>query len=171
MERLDIETFKEVKKIPLTLILDNVRSMNNVGSLFRTADAFRIEKLILCGITANPPHPMIHKTALGAEDSVAWEYFKSTLEAVEQLRAKAYKIWALELATDSYRPEECVMTPEDKVALVIGNEVHGVNDNVIACADRCIEIPQLGTKHSLNVSVSTGIALYTLVSPLLKELQ
>lgn len=170
MNRLDAETYKERKKISLTLLLDNVRSMNNIGSIFRTADAFRIEQIILCGITATPPHPMIHKTALGAEESVAWTYAPSVVEAVQQLKAEGYRIWALELATNSVPPEQSILSPEDKVALVIGNEVHGVSDEVIALAERCIEIPQYGTKHSLNVSVSTGIALYTLVAPLLPSL-
>ncbi|MBB6275091.1 RNA methyltransferase [Porphyromonas circumdentaria] len=171
MNRLDIGTYKERKKIPLTILLDNVRSMNNIGSIFRTADAFRIERMILCGITAVPPHPMIHKTALGAEESVEWEYSPSILDRVLALKAEGYEIWALELATHSLPPEQSLLQKNQKVALVIGNEVHGVSDEVIALADRCIEIPQYGTKHSLNVSVSTGIALYTLVSPLLSSLE
>lgn len=171
MERLDVESFKMVEKISLTLVLDNVRSMNNVGSLFRTSDAFRIEKIVLCGITATPPHPMIHKTALGAEYSVDWEYHPSTVSVIKELKARDYKIWALELATDSFSPDESRMEKGDRIALVVGNEVHGVDDEVISIADRCIEIPQLGTKHSLNVSVSTGIALYTIVASQLKILQ
>lgn len=171
MNRLDTETYKERKKIPLVLVLDNVRSMNNVGSIFRTADAFRIEKILLCGITAVPPHPMIHKTALGAEESVAWEYVSSISEKVQTLKEEGYEIWALELATESLSPEKCTLCPNQKVALVIGNEVHGVSDEIIALASRCIEIPQYGTKHSLNVSVSTGIALYTIIAPLLPQLK
>lgn len=171
MNRLDVERFREERKIPLVVVLDNVRSMNNVGSLFRTADAFRIEGLILCGITAAPPHPMIHKTALGAEECVAWEQCATAEEAALMLRAKGYKIWALELATESVIPEECRLQEGERAALFVGNEVHGVSDEVIALADCCVEIPQLGTKHSLNVSVSAGIALYTLVSPLLSSLK
>ena len=159
MQRLDVEQFRSEEKVPLTLVLDNVRSLNNVGSLFRTADAFRLEGLILCGITGLPPHPMIHKTALGAE-----------LSAVERLRGKGYKIWALEQATDSLCPEESPLTPPERVALVVGNEVHGVADEVIACVDRCIEIPQYGTKHSLNVSVSAGIAIYSIVAEYLRTM-
>ena len=170
MQRLDVEQFRSEEKVPLTLVLDNVRSLNNVGSLFRTADAFRLEGLILCGITGLHPHPMIHKTALGAELSVAWEHAESTLEAVERLRSKGYKIWALEQATDSLCPEESPLTPPERVALVVGNEVHGVADDVIACVDRCIEIPQYGTKHSLNVSVSAGIAIYSIVAEYLRTM-
>ena len=170
MQRLDVEQFRSEEKVPLTLVLDNVRSLNNVGSLFRTADAFRLEGLILCGITGLPPHPMIHKTALGAELSVAWEHAESTLEAVERFRSQGYKIWALEQATDSLCPEESPLSPPERVALVVGNEVHGVADAVIACDDRCIEIPQYGTKHSLNVSVSAGIAIYSIVANYLRSL-
>ena len=151
MQRLDVEQFRSEEKVPLTLVLDNVRSLNNVGSLL-------------------PPNPMIHKTALGAELSVAWEHAESTLEAVERLRSQGYKIWALEQATDSLCPEESPLTPPERVALVVGNEVHGVADEVIACVDRCIEIPQYGTKHSLNVSVSTGIAIYSIVANYLRSL-
>ena len=170
MHRLDVETFQQESKVPLTLVLDNVRSMNNVGSLFRTADAFRLERLILCGITALPPHPMIHKTALGAELSMTWQKAHSAEEAVLALRDEGYHIWALEQATGSVTPEESPLKASEKVALVVGNEVHGVSDKVIALADRCIEIPQYGTKLSLNVSVSGGIAIYSIVADYLRSM-
>lgn len=173
MHRLSPGAYKESAKIPLVLVLDNVRSMNNIGSLFRTADAFRIEALYLCGITACPPHPMIHKTALGAEESVSWRYFSSTMEAVEDLRRGHYLLTALEQTTHSVLPQpyNSLLCPEHRgIALLVGNEVHGVEEEAIAHMDYCIEIPQYGTKHSLNVSVAAGIALYELVRESLSTL-
>mgnify|MGYP001672400743 FL=1 len=141
--------------------------MNNIGSIFRTADAFRIEALVLCGITATPPHTDIHKTALGAEESVAWHYEPSILEALRALRAEGYHLLALEQVHDSLSLETFVPDPAMRYALVLGNEVHGVSEAVVSEVDQCLEIPQYGTKHSLNVSVATGIALWQMVSPLL----
>ena len=170
MNRLDKASFDASDKIPLTIVLDNVRSMNNVGSVFRTADAFRLERIILCGITARPPHPDIHKTALGAEDSVLWEYHAETLNAVKGLIDESYIVYALEQAEGSTSLPD--FTPEDgrSYALVLGNEVHGVQQEVINLATHCLEIPQYGTKHSLNVSVAGGIAIWQMVAPLLKQL-
>lgn len=170
LHRLDIETFRKSTKVPLTLVVDNVRSMNNIGSFFRTADAFRLEEIILCGITATPPHPMIHKTALGAEESVQWRYMADTIEAVTTLKQQGYTLCALEQATHSISPEQISLSQYHLMALVVGNEVHGVQDEVIDCMDHVIEIPQYGTKHSLNVAVSAGIALYTLTAPYFTEL-
>lgn len=170
MERLDLQSFARSNKMPLVIVLDDVRSMNNIGSVFRTADAFRLEGLILCGITARPPHADIHKTALGAEDSVAWRYSPSALEAVKSLQSEGYIVYTLEQAEGStslpnFKPEE-----GKKYALVLGNEVHGVKQEVIDQASHCLEIPQYGTKHSLNVSVAAGIAIWQMVSPLLNRL-
>lgn len=171
MERLDKEAFKLSDKIPLTVVLDNVRSMNNVGSVFRTADAFRLERIILCGITARPPHPDIHKTALGAEDSVSWIYSESTLSAVQTLVEEGYQVYALEQADGSTSLPSFEPTLSERYALILGNEVHGVQQEVINLATHCLEIPQYGTKHSLNVSVAAGIAIWQMVSPLLPHLQ
>ena len=170
MERLTLEDFRREKKLPIVVVLDDVRSMNNVGSVFRTADAFRLEGLILCGITARPPPPDIHKTALGAEDSVAWEYASDSLEAVRQLRAAGYEVLALEQAYDSVSLENFTPKEGTRYALVLGNEVRGVRDEVMAEVTTSLEIPQHGTKHSLNVSVAAGIALWQLAAPLLPTL-
>lgn len=169
--RLSRADYAERAKLPLTLVLDNVRSMNNVGSVFRTADAFRLEELRLCGITATPPHPDIHKTALGAEDCVRWRHFGSTLEAVEDLLASGYKVYALEQARGSLSLETIELRPEQRVALVLGNEVRGVAQEVVDVCTGCIEIPQFGTKHSLNVSVAAGMAIWQLVRGLLPTLR
>ncbi|MBF1046836.1 MAG: RNA methyltransferase, partial [Porphyromonadaceae bacterium] len=158
MERLSADDYRTSAKLPLILVLDSIRSMNNIGSIFRSADAFRIEGLILCGITAQPPHPDIHKTALGAEESVSWRYSSSCLEAVRELQAKGYTVLALEQAHESLRLDRFVPEPGARYALVLGNEVKGVAEEVVAAADHCLEIPQYGTKHSLNVSVAAGIA-------------
>ena len=160
LNRLSIADFKQADKLPIVLVLDNIRSLNNIGSIFRTADAFRIACIYLCGITATPPHREIHKTALGATDSVDWKYRDSTEKALQELRQDAYQIVAIEQADnsillDNYQPEK-----QGKLALVFGNEVHGVDDKVVETADYCLEIPQSGTKHSFNVSVSTGIVLW-----------
>jgi tRNA G18 (ribose-2'-O)-methylase SpoU len=160
LNRLTTEEFKEEKKTPLVLVLDNVRSLNNVGSAFRTADAFRIEKIFLCGITGTPPHKDIHKTALGATDSVVWEYVDSSIEAIINLKNEDYIICALEQADKSIKLHEFSPNPELKYALVFGNEVFGVEDEVIQVSHHVIEIPQFGTKHSLNISVTIGIALW-----------
>lgn len=170
MERLSADDYRTSAKLPLILVLDSIRSMNNIGSIFRSADAFRIEGLILCGITAQPPHPDIHKTALGAEDSVPWRYNSSALEAVRELQAKGYTVLALEQAHESLRLDHFVPEPGARYALVLGNEVKGVAEEVVAAADHCLEIPQYGTKHSLNVSVAAGIALWQLAHPLFPQL-
>lgn len=167
MERLGLKDFAESVKIPLVIVLDNVRSMNNIGSVFRTADALRLEGLYLCGITACPPHTDIHKTALGAENSVHWEYHSSTHDAVDLLLKAGYQVFALEQARGSISLENFVPEANNRYALVIGNEVKGVNQEVVNLCTGCIEIPQFGTKHSLNVSVAAGIAIWQIARPLL----
>ena len=163
LDRLSVEEFKETRKFPIVVMLDNIRSMNNVGSAFRTSDAFLVEKLILTGITAQPPHRDIHKTALGATDSVSWEYYESSIEAVEQLRSEGYKIFAVEQVENSIMLDDFTPDPSEKYCLVFGNEVMGVDQEVIDQADGCLEIPQFGTKHSLNISVSIGVVLWDLL--------
>ena len=164
LNRLTAEEFKEAGKTPLVLILDNVRSLNNVGSAFRTADAFRLEKIFLCGITGTPPHREINKTALGATDSVDWEYAESTLGVIKTLKREGYEIVALEQATYSIPLQQFNPKPNKKYALVFGNEVFGVDEQVVLDCDHIIEIPQIGTKHSLNISVSIGITLWDFVN-------
>lgn len=162
LNRMSREEFKEAEKTPLVVVLDEVRSMHNIGSVFRTSDAFRIEAVYLCGITATPPHPDIHKTALGAEDSIEWHYFSDTLEAIEALHAQGYLVYSVEQAQGSILLQD--MQPEfgKKYAVIFGNEVKGVKQEVVDHSDGCIEIPQYGTKHSLNVSVTAGIVLWEL---------
>lgn len=160
MGRISAAEFHEARKIPLAVVLDDVRSMNNVGSVFRTADAFRVERICLCGITGTPPHPDIHKTALGAEDSVAWTYFPTAMEAVAQLRAEGYVLCSVEQAEGSTMLQDFRFDPSRRYALVLGNEVKGVRQEVVDASDVCLEIPQYGTKHSLNVSVTAGIVLW-----------
>ena len=158
--RLSIEDFKATEKIPVTLILDNVRSLNNIGSAFRTADAFLIEKIYLCGITGTPPHREITKTALGATDSVDWEYHKDTLELVKSLKVEGYSVYSIEQAVNSTYLDDFQPQPGHKIACVFGNEVFGVDQKVVDESDGCLEIPQYGTKHSLNISVSIGIVVW-----------
>ncbi|SFS38284.1 RNA methyltransferase [Lutibacter maritimus] len=160
--RPTVEEFKEVTKIPLIVVLDNIRSLNNIGSVFRTSDAFIIEKIYLCGITAKPPHKDIHKTALGATESVDWEYEVDTLDLVERLKGKNVKILAIEQAENSTMLQDFMVEPNQKYAVVFGNEVKGVQQKVVSASDFCVEIPQLGTKHSLNISVSVGVVLWDL---------
>ena len=160
MHRLTVDEFKRAPKLPLVVVLDNVRSLHNVGSVFRTADAFRIEKIVLCGITACPPSAEIHKTALGAEDAVAWEYAADTLQAVLDLKEAGYDTLAVEQAENSHKLGEFVFEKEKKYALVLGNEVKGVRQDVVDACGGVIEIPQYGTKHSLNVSVTAGIVMW-----------
>jgi len=160
--RLNVEEFKDTAKIPLLVVLDNIRSLNNIGSVFRTSDAFLIEKIYLCGITAQPPHKDIHKTALGATESVAWEYAADTLELVEKLKKEKIKILSIEQAENSTMLQNFQIEPNQKYAVVFGNEVKGVQQKVVSASDYCIEIPQLGTKHSLNISVSVGVVLWDL---------
>ncbi len=160
--RPTIEDFKKTVKIPLIVILDNIRSLNNIGSVFRTSDAFLIEKIYLCGITAQPPHKEIHKTALGATESVAWEYVEDTLTLVEKLKGEKVKILAIEQAENSTMLQDFTIEPNQKYAVIMGNEVKGVQQKVVSASDYCIEIPQFGTKHSLNISVSCGVVLWDL---------
>lgn len=158
--RLTPEEFKETPKIPLVVILDNVRSLHNVGSVFRTSDAYCVEKVILCGITATPPNAEIHKSALGAEFSVDWEYYKETTEAVNELKQAGYTILAIEQAHDSINMDTFKAEKGKKYAVILGNEVKGVQQSVIDLSDDCLELPQFGTKHSLNVSVTAGIVIW-----------
>ncbi len=160
LNRVSVEKFNQLDKLPVICILDNIRSQHNIGSIFRTSDAFRIREIFLCGITATPPNREINKSALGATESVKWQYFDDTLLAVEQLKTEGYKIIAVEQAAGSIILEEYIPRPDEKVALVFGNEVNGVSDNVMDMVDACIEIPQFGTKHSFNVSVTAAIVLY-----------
>lgn len=160
LNRLSVEEFKESRKIPLVIILDNVRSLNNIGSIFRTSDAFSVESIFLCGITATPPNVEIHKTALGAENSVNWAYFEKTEEAVDLLKKEGYVICAIEQAVDSTLLNNLVLEPFSSYAVILGNEVKGVQQQIVDKCDCCIEIPQYGTKHSLNVSVAGGIIIW-----------
>lgn len=160
LNRLTPEAFKESDKLPLVVVLDHVRSLNNVGSVFRTSDAFRVEAIYLCGITACPPHAEIHKTALGAEETVGWTYFEDTLEAVDNLRQAGYTICAVEQAEGSIMLDKLLLDKDKKYAVILGNEVKGVQQTVVDKCDCCIEIPQYGTKHSLNVSVTAGIVIW-----------
>ena len=162
MGRLSLAEYKASDKQPLVVVLDHVRSLYNVGSVFRSSDAFRIEGVCLCGITAQPPHPEIHKTALGAEESVSWKYFEHTEDAVSWLKQQGYKVLAVEQCEGSTMLQDFVRQPEEKYAVVLGNEVKGVQQQVVDMCDGCLEIPQYGTKHSLNVSVTAGIVLWHL---------
>ncbi len=163
LNRIDINTFKNIEKNRIVIVLDNVRSLNNIGSVFRTSDAFKIESIFLCGITATPPNKEIHKTALGAQDSVKWEYCKTTEDAIALLKLEGYKIIAIEQVENSIMLNNFIVDNDSKYALIFGNEVEGVAQSIIDNSDSVIEIPQWGTKHSLNVSVSVGIVLWELV--------
>ena len=160
MGRLSAEEYRRADKLPLVVVLDNVRSLHNVGSVFRTADAFRLEGLCLCGITATPPHQELHKTALGAEESVEWRYFPTALEAVRTLQQAGFVVLSVEQAEGSTSLEQISLELGHHYALVLGHEVHGVNQEVVDACDGCLEIPQFGTKHSLNVSVAAGIVIW-----------
>ena len=172
MGRLSVTEYHEADKLPLVVVLDNVRSQHNVGAVFRTADAMRIERVILCGICCCPPNQEIHKTALGAEESVDWQYYKETLDAVRDLQAQGYTVYAVEQAHNSVTLEEIAEQMVNgkwlngKLAVVLGHEVFGVQQEVVDKCDQCIEIPQYGTKHSMNVSVTAGIVIYRLASSL-----
>ena len=160
LNRISIEEFKVAEKLPLIVVLDDMRSLHNIGSVFRTSDAFRIECIYLCGITAVPPHPEIHKTALGAEFTVDWKYFESTVDAVDNLKKRGYIVLAIEQVEGSTMLDELDLDPYKKYAIIMGNEVKGVKQEVVDHCDGCVEIPQYGTKHSLNVSVTTGIVIW-----------
>ena len=184
MGRMNVEEFRASEKMPLIVVLDDVRSMYNVGSVFRTADAFRVEAIYLCGITAQPPHPEIHKTALGAEDTVAWQHFPTALDAVNTLKQQGYTVFSIEQCEGSTLLNELdsqlstlnpklsalnskLSTVNSKYALILGNEVKGVHQEVVDASDGCIEIPQFGTKHSLNVSTTAGIVIWEFAKHLL----
>ena len=169
LERLTVEEFKQADKFPVVIVLDNIRSQNNIGSAFRTGDAFRIESIYLCGISATPPHREIHKTALGAENTVDWKYFDTTIEAVKLLKEQGFKIVAVEQAAQSIMLQDFKSSISEKLALIFGNEVDGVDDSIMEMADYCVEIPQFGTKHSLNITVSLGIVIWHLASSAIKS--
>ena len=167
LNRLSVDEFKQADKLPLVVVLDEVRSLHNIGSIFRTSDAFLVKAIYLCGITATPPHPEMHKTALGAEDTVDWIYQKQTLEAVDELHNEGYTVLAIEQVEGSTMLGDLVLDADKKYAIVMGNEVKGVQQEVVNACDGCIEIPQYGTKHSLNVSVTTGIVLWEFANKLM----
>lgn len=167
MNRLSIEEFQKADKLPLIVVLDDVRSMYNVGSVFRTCDAFRVEAVYLCGISCTPPATEIHKTALGAEDAVNWKYFKTALEAVEELKTQGYHVLSVEQVEHSTKLQKFIPQKNKKYAIILGNEVKGVHQEVVDASDGCLEIPQLGTKHSMNVSVTAGIIIYKFAEQLI----
>jgi tRNA G18 (ribose-2'-O)-methylase SpoU len=160
LPRISVDQFKEANKTPLIIILDNIRSLNNIGSVFRTADAFLVEKIFLCGITATPPHKDIHKTALGATDTVSWEYAKNTIDVVQSLQQEGVNVCSIEQAENATMLNTFKPQANQKYAVIFGNEVKGVTQDVVTASDQIIEIPQFGTKHSLNISVSTGVVLW-----------
>lgn len=166
LNRLSVNDFKTAEKTPLIIILDNIRSLNNIGSVFRTSDAFLIEKIYLCGITATPPHKDIQKTALGSTDSVSWEYVEDTIDIINTLKADGITICAIEQAEHATMLDAVALATNTKYALVFGNEVKGVRQDVVSASDMVIEIPQFGTKHSLNISVSCGVVVWDLFSKL-----
>ena len=166
MHRLTVEEFRASEKLPLTVVLDNVRSLNNIGSVFRTSDAFRVERIALCGITATPPHREIHKTALGAEESVEWSYHEEAVACVRGLKEKGYRVYAVELAHDSLKLGTDEVATDKPVAIVFGNEIDGVQEEVMELCDGYLEIPQAGTKHSLNVSCAAAIVIWELFKQL-----
>ncbi len=170
LQRLSVDQFKEVPKTPIVILLDNVRSALNVGSAFRTSDAFLIENIALCGITATPPHREILKTAIGATDSVHWQHFETTQAAVDYYRQHDYRILAVEQAEDSTPLHQATFAPQEKVVLIFGNEVKGVDQKIMNIVDGALEIPQFGTKHSFNISVSMGIVLWQLVPQIRSDL-
>ncbi len=160
LNRISVDSFHQKEKLPLVIVLDNIRSVYNVGSIFRTCDAFLIECIYLCGITGKPPHVEIHKTALGAEQSVDWVYFKDTMDAVKDLQSKGYEVWSIEQVHESVSLEDFQVQKNHKYAVVFGNEVKGVRQDVVDESKGSIEIPQYGTKHSLNVAISAGIVIW-----------
>jgi 23S rRNA (guanosine2251-2'-O)-methyltransferase len=170
LNRISAEEYKGSEKTPVVIVLDNVRSLYNVGSVFRTADAFRVEEIYLCGITGQPPHPEIHKSALGATDSVAWKHFKKTTEAIKQLKDNNYLIFAIEQVDKSIDLKDFSPKQDNKYAFVFGNEIKGVSEDILPLCDACIEIPQFGTKHSFNIAVSVGIVLWQFYMETLKNI-
>ena len=166
LDRLSVNDFKSAKKTPLIIILDNIRSLNNIGSVFRTSDAFLVEKIYLCGITATPPHKDIHKTALGSTDTVAWEHVENTMDLIKKLQTENISICAIEQAEHATMLNDFKVEDNKKYALVFGNEVKGVTQDVVDASDVVIEIPQFGTKHSLNISVSCGVVVWDVFSKL-----
>ena len=168
INRLSPEDFEKAQKLPIIVVLDNVRSHHNTGSIFRTCDAFACEQIYLCGITGTPPHRDIHKTALGATETVKWQYFETTFEAIQTLKSNGYTIVALEIAENSINIDDFKITEDQKIALILGNEVEGIQQDILNICDTCLEIPQYGTKHSLNVSVSGGIAIWTLAKMMIR---
>lgn len=160
LNRPSVEEFHSQRKFPMAVVLDNIRSLNNIGSIFRSSDAFAAERIVLCGITATPPSVEIHKTALGAEESMDWQYFPTTLQALEALKSEGWKIAAIEQTANSVSLEDFHPQPQEKIAIVLGHEVYGVDQEVVNASDLTIEIPQFGTKHSLNVAVTAGIILW-----------
>lgn len=169
MQRLSVDEFHEAPKMPLIVVLDDVRSLHNVGSVFRSADAFRVEAVYLCGITATPPHPEIHKTALGGEDSVAWRYFPTATEAVESLHNDGFFVYSIEQVDGSTKLQNLQLDTDKRYAVVLGNEVKGVHQEVVDMSDGCLEIPQFGTKHSLNVSVTAGMVIWEVAKKFLSK--
>ena len=169
MQRLSVDEFHEAPKLPLIVVLDDVRSLHNVGSVFRSADAFRVEAVYLCGITATPPHPEIHKTALGGEDSVAWRYFPTATEAVESLHNDGFFVYSIEQVEGSTKLQNLQLDTDKHYAIVLGNEVQGVHQEVVDMSDGCLEIPQFGTKHSLNVSVTAGMVIWEVAKKFLSK--
>ncbi len=168
LKRITVDAFKAAEKTPLIIVLDNIRSLNNIGSVFRSSDSFRIEKIYLCGITAQPPHRDIHKTALGATESVDWEHVEDTVELVEKLKADNVITLSIEQAENSLKLDEFHPVKDQKYAIIMGNEVDGVQQSVIDASDHVLEIPQIGTKHSLNISVCTGVVIWDMFSKISK---
>lgn len=169
MQRLSVDEFHEAPKMPLIVVLDDVRSLHNVGSVFRSGDAFRVEAVYLCGITATPPHPEIHKTALGGEASVAWRYFPTATEAIESLHNDGFFVYSIEQVEGSTKLQNLQLDTDKRYAVVLGNEVKGVHQEVVDMSDGCLEIPQFGTKHSLNVSVTAGMVIWEVAKKFLSK--
>ena len=160
LNRVNLDEYKKAEKLPIIIVLDNIRSMSNIGSIFRTSDAFKVESIHLCGITSKPPHREIRKTALGATESVAWQYFTNTMDSIQELKKNGYQIISIEQVKNSTMLQDYQPNSNQKIALVVGNEVNGVEQEVIDASDLCLEIPQYGTKHSLNVSISAGLVIW-----------
>ena len=168
LERKSIEQFRVSQKLPIIIVLDNIRSQSNIGSVFRTSDAFLIEAIYLCGITAQPPHREIQKTALGATESVSWKYFSSTNDAVDELRSKGYILIAIEQAEGAVELQDILIEKDKKYALIFGHEINGVSQDIVDSCNMCVEIPQFGTKHSFNIAVSAGIVLWAISREFIK---